>query len=149
MSCKSRRINNLLYLIKEIIKFKGIGDKAATLLVESGTVNSLVDLFKPIKAPEGVSQDLVDNLVTTMRTISLTGLISILGIPGLGATTARKMLYEVKTLPNLIQILNNQQQVMMLDIPEYVKASIVKWYANPESQQLLRELVELNISSWM
>lgn len=149
MSCKSRRINNLLYLIKEIIKFKGIGDKAATLLVESGTVNSLVDLFKPIKAPEGVSQDLVDNLVTTMRTVSLTGLISILGIPGLGATTARKMLYEVKTLPNLIQILNNQQQVMMLDIPEYVKASIVKWYANPESQQLLRELVELNISNWM
>jgi NAD-dependent DNA ligase len=126
-----------------------VGDKAATALVESGAVNSLVDLFKPIKAPEGVSQDLIDGLVATMRTVSLTGLISILGIPGLGATTARKMLYEVKTLPNFIQILNNPQQVMMLDIPEYVKTSIVKWYANPESQQLLRELVELDISSWM
>jgi NAD-dependent DNA ligase len=139
----------LLYLIKEIIKFKGIGDKAATALVESGAVNGLADLFKPIKAPEGVSQDLIDNLVATMRTISLTGLISILGIPGLGATTARKMLYEVKTLPNFVHILNNPHQVMMLDIPEYVKMSIVKWYANPESQQLLRDLIALGMPNWL
>ena len=148
MSCKSRRINNLLYLIKEIIKVKGIGDKAATALVESGTVNSLVDLFKPIKAPEGVSQDLMDGLVTTMRTISLTGLISILGIPGLGLGTARKMLYEVKTLPNLINILDNNY-VATLDIPEHIKVNLVNWYANPESQQLLRDLVNLNIPGWM
>lgn len=148
-ACTSKKINNLLYILKDVVKFKGIGDKAASLLVKSGAVTSLVDLFKPIKAPEGVSQDLIDNLVITMQGIPLTGLLSMLGIPGLGTTTARKLLYEVDNLPKLIKILDDRNSVMQLDIPDYVKQSILKWYADPGSRKLLEELFALNISNWM
>lgn len=146
--CSARRISGLVYLLKDIVKFKGIGDKAATELINSGAVNSLVDLFKPIKAPGKVSQDLVDNLVSTMRTIPLAGLISILGIPGLGVGTARKMLYEVKTLPNFINILESGTE-SQLDIPDHVKTNLANWYKQPESQKLLHDLVELKLSGWM
>ena len=146
--CSARRISGLVYLLKDIVKFKGIGDKAAAELINSGTVNSLVDLFKPIKAPGKVSQDLLDNLVSTMRTIPLAGLISILGIPGLGVGTARKMLYEVKTLPNFIYILDNNT-VFQLDIPEHVKVNLTNWYKQEASQKLLRDLVDLNVRGWM
>ena len=72
-----------------------------------------------------------------------------LGIPGLGTTTARKLLYEVDNLPKLIKILDDRNSVMQLDIPDYVKQSILKWYADPESRKLLEELFALNISNWM
>ena len=147
-SCTTRRINSLVYLLKDIIKFKGIGDKAAAELIKSGTINSLVDLFKPITSPGNISQDLLDKLVLSMRKIPLAGLISILGIPGLGLGTARKMLYEVKTLPNFIHILDNDY-VAQLDIPNHIKLSLTNWYKHTESQKLLRDLVELNIPEWM
>jgi NAD-dependent DNA ligase len=83
-----------------------------------------------------------------MRKIPLAGLISILGIPGLGLGTARKMLYEVKTLRNFIHILDNNY-VAQLDIPNHIKLNLTNWYKHAESQKLLRDLVELNIPEWM
>ena len=58
------------------------------------------------------------------------------------------MLYEVKTLPNFIHILDNNY-VAQLDIPNHIKLSLTNWYKHTESQKLLRDLVELNIPEWM
>ena len=147
-TCQARRIANLEYIIKDILGVKGIGEKACAELVNKGSITNLSDLFIPINNQTSVSQDLLDIVVTKARSISLAELISMLGIPGVGLTTARKIIYEAPTLSVLVDIFKSPEKVHQLALSTQLKEAICNWYTKEESKQLMDKLLGLKIAQW-
>lgn len=148
-NCAARRVANLKYIIKDVLAVKDIGDKYYRELVNSGTVSTLSDLFVPIDNKAAVPQDVLDVIVSKARKMSLAELISVLGITGLGISTARAIIYEAPTLTDIVKVFGDDNKLYGLAIGNSSKEAIHTWYAKQESKDLMQRLLGLNIKQWM
>ena len=139
------------YASKPALNIEGLGEKNVALLVESGLVKSIPDLYrlkntdlmKLERFAELSARKLVENLQKSKKP-QLAKFITALGIRHVGSQTAVALANRFKTL----DALKNAEKDQLLDIPdigEVVAESILAFFADEENLAMITELEELGL----
>ena len=139
------------YASKPALNIEGLGEKNVALLVESGLVKSIPDLYrlkntdlmKLERFAELSARKLVENLQKSKKP-QLAKFITALGIRHVGSQTAVALANRFKTL----DALKNAEKDQLLDIPdigEVVAESILAFFADEENLAMIMELEELGL----
>ena len=139
------------YASKPALNIEGLGEKNVELLVNSGLVKSIPDLYrlkvsdllKLERFAELSAKKLIDNLEKS-KTPELAKFITALGIRHVGTQTAILLAKKFKTIEKL-KTAEKDELLEIPDIGEVVAESILAFFADEENLEELRELEELGM----
>ena len=139
------------YASKPALNIEGLGEKNVALLVDTGLVKSLPDLYR-LKVSDLVqlerfaevsAQKLVDNLEKS-KTAELNKFIAALGIRHVGVQTAVVLAGKFQSIEKLAEA-EKDELLAVPDIGEVVAESILAYFADEDNLKMLRELRELGV----
>ena len=139
------------YAGKSALDIEGLGEKNVALLVDTGLVKSLPDLYR-LKVSDLVqlerfaevsAQKLVDNLEKS-KTAELNKFIAALGIRHVGVQTAVVLAGKFQSIEKLAEA-EKDELLAVPDIGEVVAESILAYFADEDNLKMLRELRELGV----
>ena len=139
------------YASKPALNIEGLGEKNVALLVDTGLVKSLPDLYR-LKVSDLVqlerfaevsAQKLVDNLEKS-KTAELAKFIAALGIRHVGVQTAVVLAGKFQSIEKLAEA-EKDELLAIPDIGEVVAESILAYFADEDNLKMLRELRELGV----
>ena len=139
------------YASKPALNIEGLGEKNVALLVDTGLVKSLPDLYR-LKVSDLVqlerfaevsAQKLVDNLEKS-KTAELNKFIAALGIRHVGVQTAVALAGKFQSIEKLAEA-EKDELLAIPDIGEVVAESILAYFADEDNLKMLRELRELGV----
>ena len=139
------------YASKPALNIEGLGEKNVALLVDTGLVKSLPDLYR-LKVSDLVqlerfaevsAQKLVDNLEKS-KTAELNKFIAALGIRHVGVQTAVVLAGKFQSIEKLAEA-EKDELLAIPDIGEVVAESILAYFADEDNLKMLRELRELGV----
>ncbi len=144
-------LNLAHYASKEALDIDSLGEKNAQVLVDSGLVQSIADIYRLTKADlidlERFADKSADNLIKAIdrvRQPELGRFIFGLGIRHVGAKTARDLAKHFKNFDNLAQA-DFDQLTSVEGVGAIVAQSIVDWFKSEINQQLLQDLWKLGV----
>ncbi len=131
---------------------EGLGDKLVEQLVDSGLVNSPADLYHlsevKVAGLARMAQKSAQNLlfgIEQSKTTTLARFIYSLGIREVGEATALTLANHLKNLTDIMA--SDQESLQQLpDIGAVVAARITQYFAVPENQQVIAELLAAGIN---
>ena len=140
------------YASKSALDIEGLGEKNVELLVSTGLVKSLPDLYRLTKEKlltldrfaEISAKKLVDNIEKS-KTPPLAKFITALGIRHVGTQTAILLANKFHSLENL----KTAEKDTLLEIPdigEVVAESILAFFADEDNLKMLDELTSLGLA---
>jgi len=116
MNCPSRLERTILYWARSL-EMDGIGEKLAQQLCSEGLVKSLPDLYNleisDISNLERMGLKSATNVIKELESskrISLSMFLSALGIPGIGPELATSVANQVKSMENLLYLVNQRNE---------------------------------------
>ena len=134
------------YASKEALDIDGLGEANASLLVESGLVHDLADIYhldrEDLLELERFAEKSADNLLEAIaqaRRPDLARFIFGLGIRHVGSKTARDLADKFASIEAIRQ-LDFDQLRNVAGIGEVVAESVVNWFKAPQNQHLLEKL---------
>lgn len=134
------------YASKEALDIDGLGEANASLLVESGLVHDLADIYhldrEDLLELERFAEKSADNLLEAIaqaRRPDLARFIFGLGIRHVGSKTARDLADKFASIETIRQ-LDFDQLRNVAGIGEVVAESVVNWFKAPQNQHLLEKL---------
>lgn len=134
------------YASKEALDIDGLGEANASLLVESGLVHDLADIYhldrEDLLELERFAEKSADNLLEAIaqaRRPDLARFIFGLGIRHVGSKTARDLADKFASI-EVIRQLDFDQLRNVAGIGEVVAESVVNWFKAPQNQHLLEKL---------
>lgn len=134
------------YVSKEALDIDGLGEANASLLVESGLVHDLADIYhldrEDLLELERFAEKSADNLLEAIaqaRRPDLARFIFGLGIRHVGSKTARDLADKFASIEAIRQ-LDFDQLRNVAGIGEVVAESVVNWFKAPQNQHLLEKL---------
>ena len=139
------------YASKPALNIEGLGEKNVEVLVDSGLVKSIADLYK-LKVSdiakldrfaELSAQNLV-NAIDESRHPKLAKFITALGIRHVGAQTAVSLAKKFGSLDNLMNATEGDL-LAISDIGDVVAESILAWTTDEDNIKLLEELRSLDV----
>lgn len=139
------------YASKPALNIEGLGEKNVALLIETGLVKSLPDLYR-LKVADLVrlerfaevsARKLVDNLEKS-KTAELSKFITALGIRHVGMQTAVALAKEFKSVERLAEA-EKDELMAIADIGEVVAESILAYFADEDNLKMLAELSALGV----
>ena len=139
------------YASKPALNIEGLGEKNVALLVDTGLVKSLPDLYR-LKVSDLVrlerfaevsAQKLVDNLEKS-KTAELAKFITALGIRHVGTQTAVVLAAKFGSVERLAEA-EKDELTAIPDIGEVVAESILAYFADEDNLKMLSELRELGV----
>lgn len=139
------------YASKPALNIEGLGEKNVALLVDSGLVKSISDLYRLKKSQltslerfaDLSAEKLIANLEKS-KTAALNKVITALGIRHVGAQTATLLTNKFGSLEKL----QNAEKDELLEIPdigEVVAESILAYFADEDNLTMLSELKDLGL----
>ncbi|MBQ6396047.1 NAD-dependent DNA ligase LigA, partial [Candidatus Saccharibacteria bacterium] len=139
------------YASKPALNIEGLGEKNVALLVDSGLVKSIPDLYRLTREKllklerfaELSAKKLLDNLEKS-KTPTLRRFITSLGIRHVGAQTAISLANRFKSI-DALKIAEKDELLDIPDIGEVVAESILAFFADEENLKMLSELEELGL----
>ncbi len=139
------------YASKSALNIEGLGEKNVALIVDSGLVNSLPDLYRLTRAKlmqldrfaEVSAQKLVDNLEKS-KYPALAKFITALGIRHVGSQTAVLLANKFGSIEKLADA-EKEELLSIPDIGEVVAESILAYFADEDNLKTLSELSELGV----
>lgn len=152
-SCPAQRVERLIHFAsKGALDIEGLGPAIIMQLVEANLVESPVDFYKLKKENllglERFAEKSADNLLAAIaasREQSFARVLFGLGIRFVGAEVAREVAMATGSFERLMQLSKEE----LLEIPavgDKIAQSILDYFADPENQELVQELVELGLS---
>ena len=134
------------YASKEALDIDGLGEANASLLVESGLVHDLADIYhldrEDLLELERFAEKSADNLLEAIaqaRRPDLARFIFGLGIRHVGSKTARDLADKFASIEAIRQ-LDFDQLRNVAGIGGVVAESVVNWFKAPQNQHLLEKL---------
>lgn len=134
------------YASKEALDIDGLGEANASLLVESGLVHDLADIYhldrEDLLELERFAEKSADNLLEAIaqaRRPDLARFIFGLGIRHVGSKTARDLADKFASI-EVIRQLDFDQLRNVAGIGEVIAESVVNWFKAPQNQHLLEKL---------
>ena len=140
------------YASKSALNIEGLGEKNVELLVSTGLVKSLPDLYRLTKGKllaldrfaEISAKKLVDNIEKS-KTPPLAKFITALGIRHVGTQTAILLANKFHSIENL-KTADKDSLLEIPDIGEVVAESILAFFADEDNLKMLDELNSLGLS---
>ena len=139
------------YASKPALNIEGLGEKNVNLLVESGLVKSLPDLYRLKKSDllklERFADLSAEKLLSSLeksKTPALPKFITALGIRHVGSQTAILLANKFGSVENL----KNAEKDTLLEIPdigEVVAESILAYFADEDNLRMLDNLTSLGL----
>ena len=153
--CKAQRTEAIKHFAsRKAMDIDGLGDKLVEQLVESGMIESVVDLYRlsidQVAGLERMGQKSAENLIAAIdnsRKPQLAKLIYAMGIREVGEATARSL---AASLGDLAAIMNAEEETLqqIQDIGPVVAKHITHFFAQAHNQQVIDELLkEIDIQS--
>ena len=141
-----------LFASKSALDIEGLSEKNVELLVSTGLVKSLSDLYRLTKEKllklerfaEVSAKKLVDNIEKS-KTPPLAKFITALGIRHVGTQTAISLANRFKSIENL-KTAEKDDLLEIPDIGEVVAESILAFFADEDNLKMLDELTALGLS---
>ncbi len=139
------------YASKSALGIDGLGEKNVELLVDSGLVKSIADLYR-LEAPQVArlgrfaklsARKLVSSIAAS-KTPPLAKFITALGIRHVGAQTASTLAQAFGSIEKL-QIATEEELQKLPDVGQIVTESILAWFADEDNLKLLAELKTLGV----
>jgi DNA ligase (NAD+) len=141
------------YASKSALNIEGLGSKNVDLLVDSGLVSNISDLYR-LQVSDLIKLDrfadvsakkLIDNIQNSKHP-TLPRFITALGIRHVGGQTAIDLAYHFKSIEKLSEA--SVDDLLEIDgIGEIVADSIVAWFSDDDNIKLLSDLKELGVDS--
>lgn len=139
------------YASKPALDIVGLGSKNVALLVESGLVKSIPDLYRLTvnqvacleRFAEVSAQKLIDNL-SASKTPQLNKFITALGIRHVGTQTAISLANHFKSI-SMLKVAEKDDLLAIPDIGEVVAESILAYFADEDNLKMLEELETLGL----
>lgn len=139
------------YASKPALNIDGLGEKNVELLVNSGLVKSIADLYRlDVKKVAQLgrfaklsARKLVESIAASKRP-PLAKFITALGIRHVGAQTAVTLAQGFGSLEKL-QEATEEELMKLPDVGQIVAESIVAWFADEDNAKLLEELKTLGV----
>lgn len=137
---------------RKAMDIEGLGDKLVDILCDTNLIKNIADIFRLPKDElvnlERMAEKSADNLLNAIEASKQTTLprfIYSLGIREVGEVTAMNLANELLTL-EAIASANQERLESIRDIGEVVAKHIVAFFANPDNEQVVNELVEVGVN---
>lgn len=136
---------------RKAMDIDGLGDKLIEQMVDLKLLNSVADLYQlkleQISALERMADKSAQNLLAALENSKKTTLprfIYALGIREVGEATAEALANHFTDLQS-IQHSTLEQLIAVADVGPVVSANIVQFFAQPENQQVIQQLLDSGI----
>ncbi len=154
-TCPARHVEGLIHFVsRDAMNIDGLGDRIIEDFYNFGFIKSIHDIYllknheKELKTLEGFGEKSISNLLEAIensKTNSLEKLIFGLGIPHVGAKTAKILAQNFETLDNLIEK-TEEELTVIPDIGGIIAKSIVEYFSSDEIKELINELKQENVN---
>ncbi|MFC5366004.1 NAD-dependent DNA ligase LigA [Salinirubrum litoreum] len=135
------------YAARSGLDIEGLGEERVEQLVESGLVERLPDLYdltaEELAELEGWGQKSAENLLAELeasKSPALSAFLSALGIPEVGAATARNLAREFGSLEAVLEASPDELEAVD-DVGEKVALSIHDFLTTPENREVIDDLL--------
>ncbi len=151
--CPGVRLRGIVYFVSKAgLDIEGVGGRWIEILVDRGLLRSPADLFtltveRLLALPrmkETLASKFVASIARARETATLEKCIAALGIPQVGARTARTLAGRYEDLGELADA-GEEELTELSDIGPEVARSIREFFANPENRALLARFRELGL----
>lgn len=153
--CPARKIEGLVHFVsRPAMNIDGLGDAIIEDFYNMGIIKRIEDIYnlknkrEDIIELEGFGNKSVDNLINSIevsKSNSVERLLFAIGIPGIGAKTAKVLAKKYLNLDNLMKA-SLEELTNIKDIGDILANSIVSYFAEPKNQELINNLKELGIN---
>jgi len=153
--CPARKIEGLIhYVSRPAMNIDGLGDAIIEDFYNMGLITRIEDIYnlkdkrEDLIELEGFGNKSVDNLLTSIeasKSNSLERLLFGLGIPGIGAKTAKVLAKKYDTLDNLMNA-SLEELTNIKDIGDILAKNLVTYFSNEKNQELISNLKDIGIN---
>ena len=153
--CPARHVESLIHLVsRDAMNIDGLGDRIMEDLYNFKFIKNIVDIYnldnhkKDLIRLEGYGQKSVDNLLESIENSkkqSLEKLIFALGIPHVGAKTAKILASNYETMDNFMNA-TEEDLVKIKDIGDTIAKSIREFFSKDENKEIINKLKELGLN---
>ncbi|MDO4870819.1 MAG: NAD-dependent DNA ligase LigA [Candidatus Saccharibacteria bacterium] len=142
------------YASKDALDIDGLGSANASLLVDSGLIHDLADIYSLDKTDllnlERFAEKSADNLLAAIdraRKPELARFIYGLGIRHVGIKTACDLVANFPSLEQILE-LKYEKLIEINGIGEVVTQSIIDWMRSERNQRLIQKLLDNNVEPY-
>ena len=153
--CPARKIEGLIHFVsRPAMNIDGLGESIIEDFYNMNIISKIEDIYKlknkkeELIELEGFGNKSVDNLITSIeasKNNSLERLLFALGIPGIGAKTAKVLAKKYDNIDNLINA-TKEELTNIKDIGEILATNITDYFANEKNIELINNLKEIGIN---
>lgn len=153
--CPARKVESLIHFAsRDAMNIDGLGDRIIEDFYNFGYIGTIADIYalqqheKDLIRLEGYGDKSVSNMfeaIEASKQNSLEKLIFGLGIPHVGAKTAKVLAIKFETMDNLINA-TEDELVKIPDIGDIIARSIINYFENSSNKAIVEELKDLGIN---
>ena len=153
--CPARHIEGLIHFVsRDAMNIDGLGDRIMEDFYNFKFIGNIADIYslknhqKELIRLEGFGEKSINNLLEAIeksKDNSLERLIFGLGIPHVGAKTAKVLASNFETMNNL-QNATLEELTRIPDIGEIIAKSVIDYFSDNHNNAIVEELKELNIN---
>ncbi len=153
--CPARNIEGLThYVSRPAMNIDGLGDAIIEDFYNMGIITRIEDIYslkdkkEDLIELEGFGNKSVDNLLTSIeasKSNSLERLLFAIGIPGIGAKTAKVLAKKYDNIDNLMKA-SLEELTDIKDIGSILATNIVSFFADEKKLELINNLKEIGIN---
>ncbi len=153
-ACPAQAVRNIIhYASKDAMDIDGLGDALCEKLFNEGIISSYSDLYE-IKADsienlEGLGEKSAQNLLNAIEKSKencLSRLIYALGIPEVGAKTAKSFAKRFQTL-DLFAKASEEELILIKDIGEATAKSVINFFSVSKNNETVSKLVLAGVNT--
>ena len=153
--CPARHIEGLIHFAsRDAMNIEGLGDRIMEDFYNFHFIGNIADIYslkehaKELVRLEGFGDKSINNLLEAIETSkenSLERLIFGLGIPHVGAKTAKVLAQKFETLDNMINA-TEEELTKIPDIGSIIAKSIIDYFSEDHNRAIVEELKDLGIN---
>ncbi len=151
--CPAQLMRNLTHFAsRDAMDIEGLGPAVVEALVNAGLVKTPADLYrldgKKVAELDRMGEKSAENLLNALeksKQNDLSKLLCAFGIRQVGSKAAQVLARQFGSLDRLMEA-TEEELTAVDDIGAITAQSIVRWFANPQSQHLIRALREAGVN---
>lgn len=153
--CPARKIEGLIHFVsRPAMNIDGLGDAIIEDFYNMNIITKIEDIYnlkerkEELIELEGFGNKSVDNLLTSIeasKSNSLERLLFALGIPGIGAKTAKVLAKKYNNIDNLMSA-SKEELTNIKDIGDILATNIYDYFQNEKNIELINNLKEIGIN---
>ena len=154
--CPARSVESLIHFVsRDAMNIDGLGDRIMEDFYNFHFIATIPDIYslknheKDLTRLEGYGDKSVTNLLNAIeesKSNSLEKLIFGLGIPHVGAKTAKLLAQKYKTLQKLMSA-TEEELTMIPDIGGIIAKSVVNYFQDEHHHAMVEELIDLGLNT--